>query len=848
MNQNIYNKIFEKAKENLVLVENEDDKNFIANNLVKLYKYTNGNIDLEAILQNLSTFEGIFKTSSEMNSAYLKVDGQYSFRIDRTTGEISHNRIIYSEKVENDELLPHLLTHENVHLFSTFQVERLDGHYFHNGIYVSLPFMDEVMTEFTACRLVEMDKVEDFYDHKFIIKDSKGSFTLISETGSYNNISGFGYIFDSLLHKEIITSKYNDDDNLYQYRNLLFDVENKLTECMKHQSRNNYGALNNSIENLCVGVITDKYHKNNLDKQELLEFYMPLRWSLKNYGNVSFQKDIVKRLDNLVVNNLILDDKIKENKIPKILDKMCLDGNISLDYFNKNLNSVNHKKDIISRKLSQIDSFEELFVKNKEEISNSISDSCDITNDIEDVYSLGSKISLGLHKERDIPEIHMSLGLLNHKDINNRNLAYVIARQKNTDSAFLSKLLDSFDDKELKKSFMERDDFGRNAFEYGILEKNIPFSASILFSCAERNIEKDGILREFIKEEKNFIKEHPNEFFEALYYSSLYGDSERIKIFNETLNCLKDINFKEIKTNNGCNFLGYIINEDFKIDISGYDKFLIEKNVEKDTLDDIKVLLCNDFSFLDKKGSYSNNFGELIEKVDYKYKDSVFYSDLCENIKEILISEDTFEEAVNGANQFNIISAAEKFGFDFDTVVNGKSMYNNIVEHWGIEPFKKFLELSDKKYDKPFNIVKDSFKVDKGEFFEYGFKRFLNESNFDEDYKNKIIIEGARRSLNEGKSSIFKTILENYPDIILEKNSFLLEEYAQTAIKSNNEINNCRCFYKNMLNDIKDKVHFNNNSYFSKFMNVVNSENKEFNKDNYSFSELVEQKNNSLEL
>ena len=275
-----------------------------------------------------------------------------------------------------------------------------------------------------------------------------------------------------LYYIKIITSKYNDDDNLYQYRNLLFDVENKLTECMKYQSRDNYGALNNSIENLCVGVITDKYHKNNLDKQELLEFYMPLRWSLKNYGNVSFQKDIVKRLDNLVVNDFILDNKIKNNKIPKILDKMCLDGNISLDYFNENLNSVNHKEEIISRELSQIDSFEELFTKDKEEISKSISDSCNITNDIEDIYSLVAKISLGLHKEKNIPEIHMSLGLFNHKDINNRNLSYVIARQKNTDSAFLSRLLDSFEDEELKKSFMERDSFGRNAFEYGITPIN----------------------------------------------------------------------------------------------------------------------------------------------------------------------------------------------------------------------------------------------------------------------------------------------------------------------------------------------------------------------------------------
>lgn len=846
MNQNIYDKIFEKAKKNLVLIENENDKNFISNNLVKLYKYTDGNIDLDSILQNLSTFEGFFKTSSEMSSDYLKVDGQYSFKIDKTTGKISHNRIIYSEKVENDELLPHLLTHENVHLLSTFQVERLSGHYFHNGIHVCLPFMDEVMTEFTACRLVELDKIENFYNHKFIIRDSKGSFTLISETGSYNNISGFGYIFDSLLHNEIIASKYNDDDNLYQYRNLLFDVENKLTECMKYQSRNNYGALNNSIENLCVGVITDKYHKNNLDKQELLEFYMPLRWSLKNYGNVSFQKDIVKRLDNLVINDLILDDKIKENKIPKILDKMCLDGNISLDYFNENLNSVNHKEEIISRELSQIDSFEELFSKDKEEISKSISDSCNITNDIEDIYSLGSKISLGLHKEKNIPEIHMSLGLFNYKDINNRNLAYVIARQKNTDSVFLSRLLDSFEDEELKKSFMERDSFGKNAFEYGILEKNIPFSASILFSCAERNIEKDGILREFVKEEESFIKEHPKEFFEAVYYSSLYGDSERVKIFNETLDCLKDINFKEIKTNNGCNFLGYIINEDFKIDISGYDKFLIEKNIEKDALEDIKVLLCNDFSFLDKNGYYSNNFGEFIEKVHSRNSD--FYMDLYKDIKEMLESEGTYEEAINGVNQFVIALNAKEFGFDFDTIVKGRTMYEYVTERCGLELFEKLLEISDKKYDNSFNIVKDSFKADNSEIWEYGFKRFLAENNFNEDYKNKIIIEEAKKSLNKGKSSIFKKILKDYSDIILDKHSYLLEQYAQTAIKSNNEISTCCISYKKVLNDAKDKVHFNDNSYFSKFMKVVNEGNEKINEENYSFSELVEQKHNSLEL
>lgn len=848
MKKDIYKEIYETAKGKLVLVENEDDKDFIAKNLVNLYKYTDGKIDLNSIYETFSSFVGFFETPETMKSSEnLNCTACHSFGCNQSTGEIIRNGIYYIDTIDKN-YLDHVLTHENIHLFSS----RVTKDFFNNfyptsGIHTYFPFIDEVMTEFVANRIEEMNGTLEDNNLKTTVKDSEGSFRIISESSSYREISGFGYIFDSLLHDEIIKSKYSNSDSLYAYKTLLFDVERDFAKCMNHCGRNSYVDLNKSIENLCVGVIIDKYHSENLNKQELLEFYIPLRISLQNYGNIDFQKDMVKRLDNLIVNDLILDKKISKSKISKILDTMTSEENISLDYFDDNLKSTGHKNFIVSKELSKIDSFDEVFIQSKEDISKAIVHSCKDFNELERLYSVAAETSLGLINSDNMFWLYNELHFSYHEDIKGRNLSYVLARQKDTDSSVLTRFFDNFKkDKELLDVFTKKDKFGKNSFEYALIDGNTQFCASYMFILASRNIENEGILNEFFKREESFLKEHPEQFFDAVYYSSLYGNSERAKFFNETLSCLKDINFKDIKTDYGRNFFSYITYNDYNVDKIGFDKLIFYKNYEKDVLEDIKIALCNDFSFSDM-GSYNNTFDKFVENVSFR--DDSQHLRLFKSVVEILENDNSLEEAIDGVS---IITAfrATKLGFNFDTVLNGATIYQNVLEHhWGVSMFKEFLDVSDERYRDYPKIMNDAFDFDSEEVWKFGFAEFTKINHIPENEKAEILFDTAKRSLKEGKGNIFRAILVDFPEVVIDKNFQLLEEYSKMAIKCNSEISHCEYItVKETLNTINEENSFDENSNFSKLLKLVNEENHTVNLNNVSFSEISRQNQSSLEV
>lgn len=792
-----YKKTYRYVYDNLSKMPKSEEKDNVVENLALLYIYSGGQFDVEKIQEVLNNFDGVKYVD--------KFDNNWSgcYHPARYEGEPTYIQIknAYKEKVD-------VLTHETVHLGSNSTVNGLHS----NGLNKKFPMIDEIMTEFYSNRVINLKnslhpantyETDKFYQKTF--RDSQ--YYVKSESSGYCTIEGFAPVLDSLFHREILNDKLNNSNELAPYEDMMKKLNFYLDKTYLYPNDENYDKVVSTIGDLCEYAFIYK-SKNEYNYQPekpqrlLLKDYIPVRQSLSEYGVCDKQKELIERLDNLVL-DLILSTEVKNdidirrNGIYAIKN-MSENNFTSLDFFERTTGqhlpdytfNVERKNEFISKRNSLegiMNCPNDLLIKY-------------VNNESDSYTKLAMKIKLGLTNNTNAYETYRALASGEHTDVDGRNISYLLATTPRISSNYMGVIMQelccnedgSTTPKNLNDTIFKKDNFGKDSFDYALEKNNGSYIASILTALGDYNNspEFNKYVQDIFKEKKDLIEKNTDCFFAALGYSSKSNADDAAEVansFEKNLKNLEVIDFANIKDSKNGNFMDCIVRHNFTMHVFGDDRCFNELRDYNATNErEILIkLLKNKYSLSNKNENGEMLFEQFIRNKErsgiLQYGEGYL---LLQAIKSGCTKEE-WNSYIDVIPPQIISKNMGAFGFNpFEDKINGRNLFRIAIEDDNIDVFKDIRE-NLQKAGVIETAIDSSIKNDSKKVFKELMTDIGNTKGRDSFRKYAI------DSLENGSTDIFRELISTKPEVVFKKNregQSLFDIYAKFAINSDNEL------------------------------------------------------------
>ncbi len=829
-NMDFYKKTYRYVYDNLSKMPKSEEKDNIAENLTLLYIYSCTEFDIEKIQEVLNNFEGVKyvdKFGNNWSGCYYpgKKEG------DSTYIQIKND---YKEKID-------VLTHETIHLGSNSTVDGIHT----NGLNKKFPMIDEIMTEFYSNRVINLKnnlhpantyKTDEFYQKTF--RDSQ--YFVKSESLGYCTIEGFAPVLDSLLHYEILKDKLNNSNELAPYEDIMKKLNFYIDKTYLSPNDENYDNVVSTLGDLCEYAFiykskNDYNYRPEKPQELLLKDYIPVRQSLSEYGVCDKQKELIERLDNLVL-DLILPTEVKNDIDIRhngiyAFKNMSENNFASLDFFERTTGqhlpdytfNVERKNEFISKRNSLegiMNCPNDLLIK--------------YVNNESDAYTkLAMKTKLGLTNENNVFETYRVLKSGEHIDVDGRNISYLLATTPRISSNYMGVIMqelccnedESTTLKNLNDTIFKKDNFGKDSFDYALEKGNYLYAASILAALGtyNNNPEFNKYVQNVFKEKKELIEKNVDCFFAALEYSSKSNSEDAFFVaddFEKNLKNLEVIDFSNVKNSKNNNFMGYIVKNNFTMHVFGDDS-CVNGLRDYSSLNEQAILaklLQNGYS-LSKEKEYGETLFETL--ISQKDKSGLLQSQAGYLLLQTIKSNSSKEEWNSYLESIppQIISKnMGAFGFNlFEDKINGRNLFRIAIEDDNIDVFKDIRE-SLQKAGVIETAIDSSIKNDSKKVFKELMIDIGNTKGRDSFRKYAI------NSLENGSTDIFRELISTKPEVVFKKNregQSLFDIYAKFAINSDKELSELVNINSNSMNNdyIEEMVSkYNKNSEISKIL------------------------------